>query len=326
LAVGLSPPMLAHSTAVYPSVAAGAILAGATLLALRITDRVTRWNAFGCFALLGLLPWLNVQYLVPAAVIGIYAFRATRVQGRRLLAIGAAEVMGFSIAFYAGLNNGLYGGLTPYAAAVPGEAPTDASFPVEYLERTYRAVALWIDQDYGLLRWAPVFALAFVGLWLVVRERRAGLARVIPELRMEETAAALCAGVAGAQLFMAVFLAPTMFGFWFPARFMMPALPLLVPLVALGMRRVPRTGLALALIGVVASVWTYADLRWGSGNWITDRPDAPFGPLVNAFPYYGDSPLPYAVAVLIAAAVLAAFFVPEKTWRRVLRRNRAAAA
>jgi hypothetical protein len=286
---------------------------------------VTRWNAFGCFALLGMLPWLNVQYLVPAIVIAVYAFRSTRVQGRRLLAIGAAEVAGFSIAFYAGLNNGLYGGLTPYAAAVPGESPTDASFPVDYLERSYRAVALWIDQDYGLLRWAPVFALAFVGLWLVVRERRAGLARVIPELRGEETAAALCAGVAGAHLLMAIFLAPTMFGFWFPSRFMVAALPLLVPLVALGMRRVPRTGLVLALIGVVASVWTFIDLRWGDGNWITDRPDAPWGPLVNAFPFYGDSPLPYVVAGLIAAAVAAAFLVPERTWRRLLRREGAAA-
>ena len=54
LAAGLSPPFLAHSTAVYPAMTAGAVLAGAALLALRI-DRATRRaaNAFGCFVLLG---------------------------------------------------------------------------------------------------------------------------------------------------------------------------------------------------------------------------------------------------------------------------------
>ena len=166
------------------------------------------------------------------------------------------------------------------------------STPLDYLERAYRAVALWIDQDYGLLRWAPVFLLAFVGLWLVVRERRAGLARIIPELRAEETAAALCAAVAGAQLVVAVFVSPTMFGFWFPGRTLMAALPLLVPLVALGLRRLPRTGAVLAALGVVASAWLYIDVRWGGGNLITDRPDAPWGPLEAAWPRFEHAPLP----------------------------------
>ena len=44
LAVGLSPPMLAYSTAVYPELAAGAALAGAALLALRV-GRWTRRRA-----------------------------------------------------------------------------------------------------------------------------------------------------------------------------------------------------------------------------------------------------------------------------------------
>ena len=39
LVVGLSPPVLAHATAVYPELAAGATLAGAVLCALRVRER-----------------------------------------------------------------------------------------------------------------------------------------------------------------------------------------------------------------------------------------------------------------------------------------------
>src|SRR3954453_12753095 len=59
LAVGLSPPLLAYSTAVYPEIAAAATLAGAALLALRLADRPTRARAYGCFGLIAALPWLE---------------------------------------------------------------------------------------------------------------------------------------------------------------------------------------------------------------------------------------------------------------------------
>ena len=324
LLAGLSPPVLAYSTAVYPALAAGALLAGATLLALRFTDRRSRLDVFGCFALLGALPWLNPMFLLPALAVAIYAVRTLWGLRRRMLAIGGSELAGFSLAFYASLNIGLFGGLTPHAAGLPEESATGADTVVGHAERAYRLVALWIDREYGVLRWAPLFALAFLGLWLAWRERRGGLARVIPELRHEETAAALCAVVAGAQLLLAAFLAPTMFGFWFPARHLVPALPLLVPLVALGMRRVPRIGALLGSVGVAASVWLYAAVRWGDSGLAANRPDAPWGPLEAIFPLYDGSALPYVVAGLIGVALALAFFVPAREWRRLLRRERAA--
>src|SRR5215204_7516518 len=45
LAVGLSPPFVAYGSAVYPELAAGAALAGAALLALRLGERVVRAEA-----------------------------------------------------------------------------------------------------------------------------------------------------------------------------------------------------------------------------------------------------------------------------------------
>jgi hypothetical protein len=325
LLAGLSPPFVAYGTGVYPAMAGGAALAGAALLALRLPGRPTRAATFGCFALLGLLPWLNTPFVVPGAVIAVFAVRALWSQGRRMLAIGGFEVLGFSLAFFGGLNDGLFGGLTPYAAQLPGLSPTGAASATDYLERSYRLVALWIDRDYGLLRWAPLFALAFAGLWLAWRERRAGLARVIPELRGEETAAALCAAVAGAQLFSAAFLAPTMFGFWFPGRNLIPVLPLLVPLVALGLRRAPRLGAILGAIGVAASIWLYVDVRFGGGGLAANRPDAPWGPLKVAWPLFAGQAYAYVVAALVAVALGLAFFVDVRQWRRLLGRVRVGA-
>ncbi|MEA2142058.1 MAG: murein peptide amidase, partial [Solirubrobacteraceae bacterium] len=142
----------------------------------------------------------------------------------------------------------------------------------------------------------------------------------------EETAAALCACVAGAQLFVAAFLAPTMFGFWFPGRHLVPALPLLVPLVALGLRKLPRLGALLGAIGIGASVWLWIAVRWDGAGLAADRPPAPWGPLDDAFPLFGAGTLPYVIAGLIGAALAAAFFVPDRVWRRLMHRARAGAA
>jgi hypothetical protein len=303
LAVGLSPPLLAYSTAVYPELPAAAALCGAALLALRVAQRPSRKLAYSCFALISLLPWLEPTYLVPGAVIALYGFRALRRARRPVLAITAVEVVGFSVALYVGLSEGLYGGPTPYSAALPGESGTDADFPLGYLERAYRLVALLIDRDYGLLRWAPVFALALFGAWILWREHRSGIARAIPGLRGEQSAAILCGAAALAQLLVAAFLSPTMFGFWFPGRYLVAALPLAVPLVAIGLRRVPRLGTLLGLIGVVASVWVYLDVRLADGSLVTALPDAPWGPLEQAFPLFArGSTYPFVLAAVLGLA------------------------
>jgi hypothetical protein len=303
LAAGLSPPFLAYGTAVYPELTAGAALAGAALFALRLDARPSLGDAFGCFALLGLLPWLGTKFVPAGLVIGYVGARALWRVRRRTLAIGAVELSLFSVALYVGINEALYGGPTPYAADVTGETATDASFPGGYLERAYRLVALFIDREYGLLRWAPVFVLAFAGLWLLWRSRRDRLARAVPAVREIELTASLCATALGAQLVVAAFLAPTMFGFWFPTRHLLAGVPLAIPLVAWGLRFAPRLGAVLAALTLAGSVWLYVDVRAG-GELVTDRPDAPFGPIVELFPLFEpDGGWAYWLAAGIAVAI-----------------------
>ncbi len=306
LAVGLSPPMLAYGSAVYPELTAAAALAAAALLAVRLDSRPSRRDAFVCFALLGLLPWLGTKFVPAGLVAGFFAARALWRAHRRTLAVGSVELSLFSLAVYVGVNEAFYGGPTPYAAGPAGETATGATFPGGHVERAYRLVALFLDRDYGLLRWAPVLLLAFAGLWWLWRSHRERLARAVPRLREIELTGDLCAAVLGGQLLVAAFLAPTMFGFWFPGRQMLAVLPLAVPLVAWGLRHAPRVGTLLAALTVAASAWLYVDLRWGDGSFVTDRPDAPFGPLTSLFPpFESGNAWPFWLAGAVAAALAA---------------------
>jgi hypothetical protein len=305
LAVGLSPPFVAYGSAVYPELVAGAALAGAALLALRLRERIVRAEVFACFALLGALPWLGTKFVPAGVVIGALATRTLWRAPRRTLAVGAVELSLFSVALYVAFNEALYGGPTPYAADVSGESATDTSSPGGYAERSYRLVALFLDRNYGLLRWAPVFVLVFAGLWWLWRSHRERLAQAVPGVRGIELAGALCAAALGAQLIVAAFVAPTMFGFWFPPRHLLAWLPLAVPLVALGLRHLPRVGSALAVLTVAGSAWLYADVRWGGGSLVGARPDAPFGPLTELFPLFEPGGgWPFWLAGAIAAALV----------------------
>jgi hypothetical protein len=319
-AVAASPPMLAYSTHVSPTLTAGAALAGAALLALRLDERPTRRAAAGCFLLLATLPWLGMSFVPAGLVIGALALRALRKARRPWATLVSVEIAAVSVAVFISVNDNLYGGPTPHSAGLGDETGTDASFPGGYLDRAYRLIALLVDREVGLLRWAPVVALALVGAWLLLRERQGRLARAIPALRREEQAVTMCTLAAGAQFLTAAFLAPTMFGFSFPGRHLVTALPLCAPLVALALRRVPRVGAALVALTLAGSAWVYVELRWGGGAWIDGRPEAPFGPLTDALPLFeeGDAGA-FAAAAVLGAGAIAALVVAlsGSRWRAI---------
>ena len=90
----------------------------------------------------------------------------------------------------------------------------------------------------------------------MARSRRTHLARALgDQVDVEVTAAFLTTVVAAAYL-AATFLAPTTAGPWFAAHQLVPALPFLAALSAMGLRRLPRTGTALAAVTLALTVWT----------------------------------------------------------------------
>ena len=214
---------------------------------------------------------------MPAAPVAILLARWTARGGRRLVAYGTAELQLASLVFYVALNERLYGGFTPLAVA---EAPvTGASSVGDYAARLPRLAELFIDRDVGLLRWAPLLALAFLGAWLLWRSRRERLARIVAEQRDAEHAAFLALAVCGAQVLVAAFASRSLGGPWFPGTQLVAALPCAVPPIAWGLRRAPLAGWALGALTLAASLWLAL-----TANWAPPESDAPWGPLVAAWP------------------------------------------
>jgi hypothetical protein len=267
LAVGLSPPMLAAAGAVGPEPLGAALLAGATLCALRVREADPHPPlrlALTAAVQLALLPWVSAEMapagLVVAAVLVLWMLR----RGRGLQAIVAGEVVVFSAIAYVSVNERLYGGVVPQVAAA-GPA-TGATGLVEHVERIDRAVTVWGDSSFGLLAWAPVLVLALHALLLLWRSLRDRLAVALPAVRTAEVTVMLCALACGAQLAVAVFLVRSLEGAWFPGLHVIGALPLAVPLCAWSLRRAPRIGGALVALTLLVSAWLLVAVATGESG------------------------------------------------------------
>ncbi|HEY0346487.1 MAG TPA: hypothetical protein VGC59_17675, partial [Solirubrobacteraceae bacterium] len=318
LACGLSPPALAYGTAVTPELTAGALIAAAALLALRARERPRIRRVAGAALALAALPWLGLVFAIPGVVVALALLRWLRRRGRGFAMLVVAEVLLFSGVMYVTVNDQLYGGFTPTTADVPGRGLDDLGVG-DFASRAPRLVALWIDRSYGALRWAPVLALAFFALWLLWRSRRDRLADVLPDRRDVEVTATLCALICGVQVLVAAFVAPTMFGFWFPGRYLLVAFPFAVPLVAWGLRYVPRTGALLIALTLATSVWWYAELRIDGTAIVGPTSRAPLGPLDGALPLFGTGSAGATVALAgSGAAVVLLLALEWRSWRRRL--------
>jgi hypothetical protein len=130
--------------------------------------------------------------------------------------------------------------------------------------------------------------------------------------------ARLCAAAAFATVLTAALFVPSLATNGFPGRQLLPALPLSVPLIALGLRQSPRIGGALALLGVAGSVWLWIDTRSGGGL-LTHRPRAPWGPLVSIFPTFHGGVWPYLLLVAVIVALATPVIREELELRRRLR-------
>ncbi|HWI21729.1 MAG TPA: hypothetical protein VNT22_03840 [Baekduia sp.] len=256
LIAGLSPPALGASTAIAPEAAGAALLAGGAILALQVRDRpLPQWSV-SCAALVAMLPWLAAKFFAPTAVIALALARWLRHRGRSVSGWVAVEIILTSAIVYVTINDRLFSGFTPLEAGLPeGGGPTGASGVAEHLARADRLVGLWLDRDAGLLVWAPFFGLAFAGAWALWRSRRDRLSVLVGTRVDVEVAAQLYLLIAGTVIATAVFAGPYLGGPWFPGHELVPALPFAAGLAAWGLRRFPKTGIALSGLTLLASAW-----------------------------------------------------------------------
>ena len=160
LLVGISAPMFVYATQVYPEIPAALCVVILVLMSLPSTGGVRRGLATAL--LLAGLMWLGVKYAPLAACLGFAAFARLSTAGRIAL-VATAVPIGVHYLVFHWLT---YGDLTPYAvnlAYAGSGTPELLARHVELVERLYRLLGLWVDREFGLVRWAPILALALPG-------------------------------------------------------------------------------------------------------------------------------------------------------------------
>ena len=207
---GASPPLLHFAGLVFTEVPAALGLTVALRLAL-VPGSLARAVAGGC--VLAALPWLNVRYGILAALVLVAAI-VRRPEPRRITAwIAPLAVSGIALALF---HHALYGFFDP--RRVYGRRP---EFDLDVVPTGLPGLLL--DQEFGLLVYAPVFVLAAPGLLLLSRKKP------------------LVAAAAGALIAAVIAVAAPWpmwrGGFNPPARFLLPVLPALAIGVAAWLRR-----------------------------------------------------------------------------------------
>lgn len=155
----LSPPLLHFGGLVFTEVPAA--LAVALVLRLGLETRGAVGIGLSIGALLGALPWLNARYSILSLLLAIYVLAGR--PGLRLWLpgglIGALSAAG--IALYHSILYGFFD-----LRRVYGRRPEFD--PATLIEGT---PGLLLDQEFGLLVYAPLFALTAPGLWSLRRSR-----------------------------------------------------------------------------------------------------------------------------------------------------------
>ncbi|MEW6320660.1 MAG: hypothetical protein AB1635_06185 [Acidobacteriota bacterium] len=161
-AIGGTSPFLLNTFTVYPEIAAGLAVMIAVTMAFGGSPRAGagRWVACGVAA--AMLPWLSSKYaLMSGALLLVAAGRAWTSRAdapglpRSLAALAVPYAL--SIAAWFAFFQAYWGSPWP-------SAPYGALLQTSPLNLVEGAPGLLFDQEYGLLAYAPVYALALSGL------------------------------------------------------------------------------------------------------------------------------------------------------------------
>ena len=249
----LSPPLLVHSTLFFtelPSAAVALFVFRRTLTAPPTSDR--GWLLTG--AAIGLLVLLHVRNGGLAVALTLFALRAVRNQGRPGFAVALLSGLGVLAAVRTGINLAFWGTwvTTPHAALGAPAGLTATAHDV-----WLRLAGLAVDQEFGLLPYAPIMVLVPIGL-ATMRNR---------------TAAASIVFAGACYLALILWPVTNVHGWtrgWNPAaRFMVPIVPLLalaLPDAFAAMPRVLLAALVALQITIDAYMWQNPKNLWNDGD------------------------------------------------------------
>jgi hypothetical protein len=234
VSVCLTTPFLMHGWLVFPEMPAACLAAwGLWWVWAHVPARVWIWACRG--AALSLLPWLHTKFVIILAGLGVALALKVLRKPAALLALALPVAISLGLWLYAFFV--MYGVADP---TVPYGGARGAGLDWANVPRG--VLGLLFDQEYGLLPYSPVYALAVPGLIVAARRR--------------DTRGLLAAAAFTAAAFVA---ATTRYYMWWggwsvPARFLVPVLPLAAPFVALGIERLARAASGRAIVAAAALV------------------------------------------------------------------------
>jgi hypothetical protein len=249
-----SPPLLAYSTLFFTELASALLsFLAFSRLVWRPASGVRAWLAIG--AVIGLLLLVHVRNV--GLVVGLTIVASTALARRRTPREAWAFIGGIAtlLALRTAITHHLWGTWVTTPHAAPGSW---GGWMATVQLTGMRLVALLVDQEYGLLIYAPVYVLAIAGLAVLTR-------------RAPRVAGPLVV-VTGCYLAFVVFPLTNVHGWsgqWCPAgRFLAPVAPLLGLAVFCALRAWPRpTALLLAAqIALSAYWWQHPKLLWNDGD------------------------------------------------------------
>ena len=251
----LSPPLLVYSTLFFTELPSAAI----ALLAFRRTHTalpvsVRGWLLIG--AAIGLLVLLHVRNIGLAMALALLAIDAARMRAGSSGVLAVLAGLAMLLLVRTGINHAFWGTwiTTPHAAL-----GHPAGVAATAREAAVRLAGLTIDQEFGLLPYAPVLILVPLGL-ATMRDRRSAMAIVF---------ISVC--------YIALILWPVTnvhgwIGGWSPAaRFMVPIVPLLalaLPSASVHTPRVLLAALFALQIGIDGYMWQNPKNLWNDADGI----------------------------------------------------------
>jgi hypothetical protein len=276
LVVSLGPLLLFYPYLIYPELIAGLLTTLILYLSLR-QDRPTPAAASLILVSLCILPWLNRRFVPLALLLALLVLWSWRKRNVRTLECFNVLTFQRSNVILLALLVSI-GGVVWFNSQLSAPARVDIETPASAVmvwERLGRGIGWLVDQQRGLLIFAPVYWLAWWGLpWLLQeswRQRNRHWMVVLP--------------------FLLSFIVVTAAGgFWVAwevgPRFLVVALPALAPLLALAWRYYSRSLLWLALAGLLTGVTLL------NGLVIIKNPELPYKSSLPLF-YAAKTGLPF---------------------------------
>jgi hypothetical protein len=259
LLIVLSPPLLIFSILFFTELlSAWLCFVVFCRLALAPAKGAASWAWIGAATgLLFLVHARNIGLVLPLTAIAVPQLRASS-DRRDAMAFGAGLIA--LIAIRTAFNHHFWGTwITSPHARLSGAFDLGALLH----EIGIRLAGLLVDQEFGLLVYAPVYLLAIAGFVALSRSRR--------EIDADLTIRALL--VCGVYVLFIVLPFTNVHGWtggWSPAaRFLTPIVPLFGIALIAGLRAAPLALVAIivaAQIGIDVFVWSRPKLLWNDGN------------------------------------------------------------